>query len=221
MPRRLPSALPLLAALALGACAHTRVAVLDAPPAAILVAAPPVPVAPAGPSPINADLSAAATVWHLRAALNVAALACRAPGQDGLAGQYNALLARQKAAFAAAQDGLEAEFRAAGGDWRDRYDHAMTRLYNFFSTAPAHDRFCAAATEVMTRAQAAAPGALTGVAAGQLAELDAAFAPAEGRPAFGGRSRNQPVFALTAAPTAIQPTAHPRLDLDLSALPGD
>lgn len=226
MPRRLPStaaarALPFLAALALGACAHHRVAVLDAPPSAVLVAAPALPAAPAGPSPINANLSAAATVWHLRAALNVAALACRAPGEAMLAGQYNALLVRQKASFAAAQEGLQAEFRAGGGDWRDRYDHAMTRLYNFFSTAPAHDRFCAAAMEVMTRAQSAPPGALPGVAAGQLADLDAAFAPAEGRPAFGGRPQSQPVFALTAAPTATQPTAHPRLDLDLSALPGD
>lgn len=220
MPRRHPSfvragrALSLIGALTLGACAHQRVAVVETPPAppVVVAVAPPVPV---GPSPINANLSPAATVWHLRAALNVAALGCRAPQDAMLAAQYNALIDREKASFAIAQAALSAEFSAGGGQWQDRYDHAMTRLYNFFSGVDAHDRFCAAAVRVMADTQSLAPGALPGYAAERLMLLDAAFVQDSSMPA--GFSR--PVIALAATPTPTQPTARPRLDLDLSALP--
>uniref|UniRef100_UPI001575488A hypothetical protein n=1 Tax=Sphingomonas bacterium TaxID=1895847 RepID=UPI001575488A len=182
-----------------------------APPPPI-VAAPP---EPAGPSPINANLSQAATVWHLRAALNVAALACRAPGEAMLASQYNALLVRERTSFAVAQDGLAAEFRAGGGQWQDRYDHAMTRLYNFFSAAQAHDRFCAAAVQVMADTQALAPGTLPGGAASGLMVLDAAS-----RDDAPPQTPVRPVIAF-AAPAPVRPTPRPRLELDPSALSGD
>ncbi len=218
--------LPLVATLALGACAHHKVAFIDAPPAVTLVDAAPLPVVTA-PSPINANLSSAATVWHLRAALNVAALGCRAGGEAALAAQYNALIAAQKTALTAAESSLSAEFRAGGGKWQDRYDHAMTRLYNFFATAQAHDRFCAAAVRVMAEAQGLAPGALPGFAARQLRVLDAAFAQPGYRPRYQLQDQpapvrfTQPVIALAAGPTATQPTAHPRMELDLTALPAD
>lgn len=213
---RLACVLPVAGILALGACAHRQVAVLDLPPAPLPVVAA-APLVRAGPSPINANLTQAATIWHLRAALNVAALGCRTPRESILAAQYNALLAREKASFAAAQTALSAEFRAGGGQWQDRYDQAMTRLYNFFSTAQAHDRFCAAAMQVMADTQALAPGALPGYAADRLMVLDAAFAPGAARPA----GLPQPVIALAAAPTATQPTARPRLELDLAATTGN
>jgi hypothetical protein len=232
MPRRLSAvtrALPLVATLILGACAHRQVAMVDAPPAVAMVDAPPAPAMPAEPSPINANLSDAATVWHLRAALNVAALGCRAPGaQAMLAAQYNGLLAARRAELAAAQDGLSAEFRAGGGQWQDRYDQAMTRLYNFFATAQAHDRFCAAAVDVMAQVPAMAPGALPAFARQQLRVLDAAFAPSAAQPALqpapaapGFQPLARPVIALAAGPSPTRPTSHPRLDLDLTALPGD
>ena len=232
MPRhpfaRAGRVLPLLALSTLGACAHHRVAMVDAPPAVVaMVEAPALPVAPVGPSPINANLSSAATVWHLRAALNVAALGCRGAGAEtALAPQYNAMLIARKAELAVAEGALSAEFRAGGGQWQDRYDHAMTRLYNFFAVTQAHDRFCAAAVRVMAEAQGLAPGALPGFAARQLPVLDAAFAPSQSQslsPSYAPAVRPlpQPVFALTAAPTPTRPTDHPRLDLDLTALPSD
>ncbi|WP_375381666.1 hypothetical protein [uncultured Sphingomonas sp.] len=226
MPRHLLAralrVVPLLAALALGACAHHKVAFVDAPPAVAMVDAAPLPVIVA-PSQINANLSSAATVWHLRAALNVAALGCRAGGEAALAAQYNALIAAQKTALTAAESGLSTEFRAGGGKWQDRYDHAMTRLYNFFATAQAHDRFCAAAVRVMADAQGLAPGALPGFAARQLPVLDAAFAQPDHQPQYQPAPVRfaEPVIALAAGPTATQPTAHPRMELDLSALPAD
>lgn len=204
---------PLLLLPALAACAHTRVAEVAPPPApvvAVEVTPPPPPV-----SAINAGLSAAGATWHLRAGLNVAALACRGPEGEAIVARYNALLLSRKAELAAAEAALSAEFRAGGGDWRDRYDDAMTRLYNFFSAAPARDRFCAAASAVL--AEADASGALTEFAVRRLPDLDAAFAA----PAL------PPVtIAALSAPPPFLPTAKPQsppphLSLDLSALPAD
>ena len=51
----------------------------------------------------NRNLSADGAVWHLRAALNVAALACRGPDEAAIVAGYNALLARQKTLLDGAQ----------------------------------------------------------------------------------------------------------------------
>lgn len=221
-----------LALTLLAGCASTPKDVAIAPPPP----APPVAVAmPRGAYPgmaipalladghyatPNRNLSAAGSVWHLRAALNVAALGCRAGAEAALAGQYNAMLTARKPELAAAETSLSAEFRAGGGQWQDRYDDAMTRLYNFFATAQAHDRFCAAAVQVMAAAQAVAPGELSAFAARELPVLDAAFVQPTYRP-MPARPIAQPVIAIAAGPTATRPTAHPRLDLDLSTLPAD
>ena len=142
------------------------------PPVALAPAPAPAPVAvveaaPA-PTPINAGLSPAATLWHLRAGLNVAALACR--GTDLTAG-YNAMLARDAERLRASEAALAAEFQARGGAWRKRYDDEMTRLYNFFGQARGRDGLCAAA------AAALADPAVADDAAARLAALDRGFAP--------------------------------------------
>lgn len=131
------------------------------------VPAPVVEIAPA-PTPINAGLSPAATLWHLRAGLNVAALACR--GADLTSG-YNAMLARDAARLRTAEAAYAAEFAADGGAWRKRYDDEMTRLYNFWGQASGRPGLCAAA------ATALADPALADQASAQLAALDRAFAP--------------------------------------------
>ena len=95
----------LLGAAFLSGCA-TRPA-----PVAVLPAPLPVAVAPTMPAgaypgmPIpavgvdgsyftpNRALSPAAAVWHLRAGLNVAALACRGPDETAVVARYNAVLA--------------------------------------------------------------------------------------------------------------------------------
>ena len=64
------------------------------------------------PTP-NRDLSPAAATWHLRAALNVAALACRGPAGDAIAVRYNAAIKAHAPALARAEAQLAAEFRAA------------------------------------------------------------------------------------------------------------
>ncbi|QNE32047.1 hypothetical protein F1C10_08900 [Sphingomonas sp. NBWT7] len=147
------------------------------------IAAVPLPPPPAVPvyvtppiSPINRGLSEAATVWHVRSALNVAALACRGAGEAEIVRRYNAMLATHKTTLAGAQTTLSAEYKAGGGDWQDRYDDAMTRLYNFFSQAQARDAFCTAAAATLAESERLTPGELQRFAAVVLPTLDAPFA---------------------------------------------
>lgn len=159
--------------LALAACAGkpTPVAVALAPPPVVATPAPP------APTPINAGLSSAATLWHLRTGLNVAALACRGPEAAALTGGYNTLLAKHAAALAAAAAAQQADYQLAGGDWRDRYDDDQTRLYNFWSQAHGREALCRAAAETLTALATLDDAGLTAMAGAQLAALDGALAP--------------------------------------------
>lgn len=165
------------------------------------------------PTP-NRALSSAASLWHLRAGLNVAALSCRGAGGDGIVAGYNAWLTQQKAVLARAQTTYAAEYKTQGGrDWQDRYDDAMTRLYNFFSQTPARPAFCAAATRAIAALGSADAATLPTVAVAQLKELDAPFTDFY-RAYDAWRSGGTVVIASAAAPAP-----HPRLDVDLSKLP--
>lgn len=147
------------------------------PQAVAMKAPPPAVPAPPAPTPINAGLSEAGALWHLRAGLNVAALACRGPDGAALAQRYNALLARHAAELAAAETAYAAKYRAAGGGWRVRYDGAMTRLYNFFGQARGHDAFCRAAGTMLAELDVAPDAAFPAEARARLATLDQPFAP--------------------------------------------
>ena len=123
----------------------------------------------------NRNLSADGAVWHLRAALNVAALACRGPDETSIIAGYNALIAQQKVVLNGAQTRLTAEYKAAGGDWQDRYDDQMTRLYNFFSQSQARDAFCNAAAATLADSTTVTAADLPAFAAGRLAVLEKPF----------------------------------------------
>jgi hypothetical protein len=170
---RVSQAFVVAALVAVAACASKPKIVAQAP-------SPPAPIVPiyvAPPvSPINRGLSTAGTVWHMRAALNVAALACRGAQEGAIIQRYNAMLTAHKATLAGAQTTLSAEFKARGGDWQDRYDDTMTRLYNFFSQAQARDAFCTAAAATLAETETLAPGELQAFAAAVLPTLDAPFA---------------------------------------------
>lgn len=206
---------PVLAALILilAGCAGHRDAVrLEPAPAPAVALAPP---APPPVSAINRSLSTAATLWHLRVGLNVAALACRGGAELQIVADYNALLRAQKAPLAAAQAVLAAEFKARGGDWQDAYDDAMTRLYNFFSQAQARDAFCQAAAEVLAEARTLPAPALSGFAAARLPAIDAPFARAFAPAPI------PPTVIAAAAPSVgagMPATPAPHLRLNIAAL---
>lgn len=183
-----PFALLSVTAALLAGCATKPVAVAVAPPP--ILAPTPVAAMPKGafpgmvipamlpdgsyPTP-NRALTPAATVWHLRAALNVAALACRSSQEAAIIAGYNSLLAAQKPTLVKAEATYAAEYRAGGGDWQDRYDDSMTRLYNFFSQSPARDAFCAAAGSVLADAATVPADGLAAFAATRLAMLEQPF----------------------------------------------
>jgi hypothetical protein len=177
--------------LSLAGCAARETAKVAPPP--VMVPAPPQYVRapmPAGATPgmripallpdgnyatPNRSLTSAATVWHLRSGLNVAALACRGPDEGQIVTRYNTMLTVQRIELAAAEKRYSAEYQAQGGDWRDSYDDAMTRLYNFFSITPVRKTFCAAADEVLADISTAPTTAFDMKAAERLEKLNAPF----------------------------------------------
>lgn len=183
MYRRLLLAAPLL----LIACARAeppRIVVVTPAPAPVVTARP---IAPSGfaasfVTPPRDALGDYATpnhgigdgerLWHLRAALNVAALACR---ESDMAPAYNAMLARLSAPFAAANTQTEAVYRARhAAAWRDTHDDAMTRLYNWFSQPFAKPQLCRAAADALTEAQTIDPALAADFARRHLPVVEAA-----------------------------------------------
>lgn len=148
-------------------------AVMPKPPrSAALNLAIPAPLADGSFATPNRNLSGAASIWHLRSGLNVAALQCGTASSD----QYNAMLRVHKTALATAFKSLEGEYRARGGDWQDRFDDTMTRLYNYFAQPPAQRGFCEAAMPVLAEAATVAPDAFEGFARTAIARIDQPFA---------------------------------------------
>lgn len=122
----------------------------------------------AGP---NAGLSNAGTLWNLRGALNVAALKCGEAAPD----QYNAMLKAHARSFRRAQKRLEREYRRRGGDWRDAFDVAQTRLYNYTAHPRGERAFCLAARPVLAEIAQVPRGELIAFAAKSLISLDRAL----------------------------------------------
>ena len=164
-------------------------ALIAAPAAAQRYDAPPAPPAGAAPNQMipardaqgryvtpNHDLSRDEASWHVRAALNVAALGCRDAAELETVAAYNRLLRTQRDSLAAADAGVKSLYRARhGAGWEDVHDRQMTRVYNFFAQPTAHDGFCAAAREVLARAETVVPAQFADFAAEALPLVEAPF----------------------------------------------
>lgn len=152
-------------------CMRTAAAIV----AALIVAAP---AAAQSWGPTSSDLSSDEAAWHVRAGLNVAALACRDADAGTMVAQYNNMLANDRAPLAAARAGVESAYRARfGAAWQARDDDDMTRLYNHFATPEAHDAFCAAARELLRDSETVEPGEFYAFAGYALPRLEQALAP--------------------------------------------
>lgn len=181
----------LAATIGIGGCttAPRETAIVRPPPAPPRPLTPPQP--PAGASAglaiprkdvqgryvtPNLGLGPAATMWHVRSALNVAALGCRGPQEATLIADYNRLLSDKRAVLAAAFARTEADARASEGKaWRDAHDRQMTRVYNFFAQPPAKVGFCAVAVTVAAEAAATPAAAFETFARAALPRLEAPF----------------------------------------------
>jgi hypothetical protein len=116
---------------------------------------------------MNSGIAPAEAVWHVRSALNVAAMAC---DDRTIVANYNALLKRQKSVFAVA---YQAETRRFGSV--AAMDGHMTKLYNFFAQPPVQRGFCASASRVAAEAQSVSGPQFEGFAAGAITRMDQAF----------------------------------------------
>ncbi len=156
---------------------HTAVAMVAAlfvaPPAAAQVAQGSSWAAPAGEGMSTDEIA-----WHVRAGLNVAALACRDRDAATMVARYNRMLANHRVPLAAARAGVEARLRDRFGTaWQQHDDDAMTRLYNHFAAPEAHDAFCAAARDLLRDSEGVAPAEFQTFARHALPQLEQAFAP--------------------------------------------
>ena len=123
-----------------------------------------------------AVLSRDETSWHVRAALNVAALACRDVAELQTIASYNNLLARHRSALASADAGVKAQYRLRyGKGWEARHDRDMTRIYNFFAQPVGHDGLCAEAQALLFEAEGLDPGEFADFAVYALPRLRTPF----------------------------------------------
>lgn len=123
----------------------------------------------------NFDMSDAAAVWHLRGALNVAALGCDQAG-GGIVDGYNAWLRGHRQVLDAAQTGYLHDWEQTGWwDWRNAYENQQTRLYNFYSQSPIRAAFCAAARVEIAKVGTIADADLPQFARAALVRLDQPF----------------------------------------------
>jgi hypothetical protein len=124
----------------------------------------------------NRHLNAAEAVWHLRAALNVAALGCRGPHGTQVVAAYNAMLNQHAAVFAKANDGVDASYRIRYGvRWLAARETDMTKTYNFFAQPPAQADFCPIAEAVLSEVADIRDEDMADFAAARMRALEAPF----------------------------------------------
>lgn len=114
---------------------------------------------------INSGIGGEEALWHVRSALNVAALACR--GDAATLRYYNQFLTQRKAVLASA---YASEAGHLGGAALDRH---MTQLYNFFAQPPAQAAFCRAAAREAAHIVSVPAGDLPAYAGGAIGRLEA------------------------------------------------
>ena len=123
----------------------------------------------------NLDNTDQAAVWHLRNALNVAALGCEQAG-GGVLAPYNAWLQTHAAVIDRYYRAYIREWQQAGWyDWERVYDDNQTRIYNFYAQPAMRAAFCAVARQEIVAVSQVADGDLVTFARASLSRLDRPF----------------------------------------------
>lgn len=178
------SLLVIAAPLFLISCAHGPLATLSA--AISPKPAPPsgafgkMAIPPRGPDGAyitpNRALGPKEAAWHVRAALNVAALSCKGANGEAITAAYNRMLKDHRLAFAKAHAATQDRYRKLYSErWQAAFDEDMTKLYNFFAQPAVQSAFCKAAAPVADQLAAYGPGGFTTFASTTLPRLDAPF----------------------------------------------
>ncbi|CAN5193842.1 hypothetical protein BH11PSE5_BH11PSE5_23460 [soil metagenome] len=184
--RRLLVYIPSAAAIALASCAKPPPPVY-APPQVIPTV---MPLPPLGSAenldlpPIDAqglyitpnrNMTGEQALWHVRMALNVAALSCRDAG-DIMGVNYNSMLRIHVLPLSRANMTADATYVVKyGADAVTMRDKIYTVVYNYFSLPPAQKAFCPVARDVVTTINGMAPEALIPYAPEALKRLEKPF----------------------------------------------
>ncbi|MEP3226003.1 MAG: hypothetical protein ABJO01_08505 [Parasphingorhabdus sp.] len=125
---------------------------------------------------INRDIGPLQTVWHVRAALNVAALSCTGSQYERLVSDYNAFIGNNKRFLRNANTAILSKFRREiGNGYQRAHDRHQTRLYNYWSFSPLRRPFCDQAVQVSQRAIITKSEDMEAFGAQALAELEKPF----------------------------------------------
>lgn len=116
---------------------------------------------------VNSGIGSTEALWHVRAALNVAALGCR--GDATLAKAYNQFLSQRKAQLSAAYNDETKRLGTAA------LDTHSTRIYNFFAQPDVQPSFCKAAAAEITQLATVATASLNAQAVTAIGRLEAPF----------------------------------------------
>ncbi|WP_375286147.1 hypothetical protein [Sphingomonas sp.] len=198
------------------------------PPPVVATLSPPPPPMPAGGyigmnSPTqradgtyftpNLDNTDQAAVWHLRNALNVAALGCDQAG-GGVVEAYNAWIRTHAAVIDRYYQAYIQEWQAPGWwDWQRVYDDNQTRIYNFYAQPAMRAAFCAVARVEVAQVGQVADADLPAFARAALLRLDRPFV--EFYAAFDAwRDYYQP-----APPPVVPPTLVRTIDVPIVVTP--
>jgi hypothetical protein len=123
----------------------------------------------------NLDNTDQAAVWHLRNALNVAALGCDQAG-GGIVEPYNAWIKTHAAVIDRYYQAYIREWQAPGWwDWQRVYDDNQTRIYNFYAQPAMRAAFCAVARVEIAQVSKVADDDLPAFARAALLRLDRPF----------------------------------------------
>lgn len=193
------SPLLLAALLALAACASSgsrqpSAATFPTPAEQRTVEQAPLP-------PALAERGSARDVWHLRSALNVAALGCTRAGDAQITSRYNAMLKAHATLLTQAYLAEENRYRAEhGARWQAVQDREATQLYNRYANHPEQSRFCREAAAIAADALRVSSDDLPRFAAAALPRIEApAFVPRPA-PAIARAPTKTPVRATAKAP---------------------
>jgi hypothetical protein len=153
-------------------------------PVIALLSAAPASAQTFQPAVVSTNLPPLEALWHLRVALNVAALGCRDADEANTIASYNALIRGQAIELAAANEAINQRYKTqAGAKWEDVRERDMTKLYNYFAQPDAQSRFCAVAKQTLARVATVEARDLPGFAMAAVVALSAVVSPAPGVPA--------------------------------------
>lgn len=123
----------------------------------------------------NRGMTGQQALWHVRMALNVAALGCRETG-EAMRTQYNQMLHLHTLSLAQANTAAEAIYKLKyGADAMLMREKVNTIVYNYFALPPAQKAFCQTAVAVATTINGMTPQALLAYAPQALELLEKPF----------------------------------------------